>query len=107
MQYLTRYLPSDRQCSISQATIKERKKKPYKLHSLNTVIKKGCRNPFREGKGGPIGKKKDCQHNKENLTVRFGFRGGRNTTGRPDKNLTAPKSHKEEKEMNDQSCSML
>lgn len=28
------------------------------------------------------------QQNKENLTVRFGFRGGRNKTGRPDKNLT-------------------
>jgi hypothetical protein len=43
--------------------------------------------------GAPTNRKKARSEQQREIlfvTVRFGFRGGRNTAGRPDKNLSSP-----------------
>ena len=48
----------------------------------------GCRNLSQQGIGRPIEKELDSDRTtREFVTVRFGFRGGRNKAGSPDKNL--------------------
>ena len=60
---------------------------------MNFQITDGCRNPSLQGVRRPIGKKLDSVRTTREIlfvTVRFGFRGGRNTACRPDKNLNSP-----------------